>query len=556
VSTTWRVPRAPGLGSTVAVVVVGVLVVYPLVRLALRALGSGTEDAPLVRAVTDPLIGSAIWGTAWLTVGSVVLALPLALALAWICSSTDAPGAHRLALLPILSLALSPLVGAIGWLILLSPQVGIANVLLRQVLGLGITSGPFNAYSYPVLLMVMALYVVPFIYGPTFAAFGQIDERLLDAASVVGANGRTVFGTVVLPLTVPAVFAGGLIGGVSAASMFAIPLVLSSGTGLRLLPTLIYQLLIVEGKPGTAAVIASLLSVISLVGILSYRAVVGARIHVTVTGKGLRRQRLRLRAWRWPAALLVYAFVGLSLVAPLLAVIYLSVVPFWSAQPFSQPLTLSHYTALLSYPYAVQALVNSAWMALVAAVVALLLGLLVSYLRTWSGTPIARLCSTLATLPVGVPPIVLGLAFLFAFTGGPVPLYGTAALLVIGYTAHVLPMAVQNTQAGLRQVGGELTEAAMVAGDSRAGAVRRVVLPVLRTSLIMTWGLMFITVFRDLGISVLLYSAATIVSSVSLFNLLDGGSLPTAAAYALVITVISASVVWLVMKLIKSDSIL
>jgi iron(III) transport system permease protein len=231
-------------------------------------------------------------------------------------------------------------------------------------------------------------------------------------------------------------------------------------------------------------------------------------------------------------------------------------VPFWNAQPFAQPLTLVHYTGLLSYPYAVQALINSSWMALVAAVLALIFGLLISYLQTWNGTLVARLCSTVATLPVGVPPIVLGLAFLFAFTGGPFPLYGTAALLVMGYTAHVLPMAVQNSQAGLRQVGPELAEAAMIAGDTRLGAVGRVIIPVLRTSLIMTWGVMFITVFRDLGISVLLYSAATIVSSVSLFNLVDNGSLPMASAYALVITVLSAGVVWLVMKSMKSDPIL
>ncbi len=528
--------------------VVVLLVAYPLGRLLWRAFAGGDEGSPLVRAATDPLVGAAIWGTVWLTVGSVALALPVALILAWICSSTDAPGARRFALLPILSFALSPLVGAIGWLILLSPQVGMLNVVVRQALGLQVTSGPFNAYSFPSLLLVMALYVVPFIYGPTFAAFSQLDGRLLEAATVAGAGSRSAFLTVVLPLAVPAIFAGGLIGGVSAASMFAIPLVLGAGTGLRVIPTLIYQLLVVESKPGTAAVMASLLCILSLLGIAAYRMAVRAGSHVTVAGKGMRREPLPLGPWRWPAAIFLGAFLTLSLALPLLSVAYLSLIPFWSAQPFSQPLTLVHYAALLRYPYAVQALVNSAWMAVAAALAALGLGLAVSYLRAWEGDVLSRLSAMVATLPLGVPAIVLGVAFLFAFTGSAVPLYGTALLLVMGYVAHVLPMAVQNTDASLRQVGPELTEAAMIAGDSRSGAVRRITVPLMRTSLLMTWGLMFIAVFRDLGISVLLYSTDSIVSAVTLFNLLDGGSLPLAAAYSIVVTVVSGLVVWVVAR--------
>ena len=162
-------------------VLVAVFVGYPLVKLVLNTIvgvdGSGAFQ-PYVDAFASPRSLSAIWGTIWLTAVTLACGMPLALLLAWITSSTDAPFARALSILPTLTLALSPLVGAIGWLVLLSPRVGVLNVAVRALFGIDAEIGPFDAYSLPVIVMLMTFYIIPYIYGPAHAAFTQIDSSI------------------------------------------------------------------------------------------------------------------------------------------------------------------------------------------------------------------------------------------------------------------------------------------------------------------------------------------------------------------------------------------
>ncbi|MFI5011612.1 MAG: ABC transporter permease [Hyphomicrobiales bacterium] len=528
---------------------VAVFVVYPLLQLLLNALAIGAGGAllqPYREAFASPVALSALWGTVWLTAASVLFGVPCAVLLAWITSSTDAPLVKALAALPTLSLALSPLVGAVGWLVLLAPRVGILNLALRHVLGLHADIGPLNAYSIPVIVMLMSFYVVPYVYGPAYAAFTQIDSSLLEAARICGAEPRSAFLTIAVPILRPAILAGALIAAVMAASMFAIPLILASGTGLRVIPTQIYQYINQEGRPAPATAMASLLSAATILAMFLYLRALSHGRFVTVSGKGARRSRAKLGGWRWTATSAVLLFLTLSFIVPLASLIYLSLVGFWSGDVFSQKVSFDQYRRLVDFPSAMRALFNSTWLSALAATLALLCGLIVSYRRLRRPHAGNRLLAFLASLPLGVPSIVLGLAFLFAFTGAPLPLYGTAAILVLAYTVHVLPISARNSEAGLRQLAPELEEAGRVCGDTRGGVLRRILVPLLRQPLLAAWALTFIILFRDVSISVLLYTPSTIPSAVALLSIFDQGWITGAAAYSVIVTAISVVIVGLV----------
>ncbi|MFO1190523.1 MAG: ABC transporter permease subunit, partial [Alphaproteobacteria bacterium] len=337
--------------------IIAIFVVYPLVELVAETLAGESSGGGFFgyydEAFASPIAFSAIWGTFWLTSLTLIFGLPLGVLLAWITSSTDAPLGRSLAILPTLSLALSPLVGAIGWLVLLAPRVGMLNLLVRNVFGLDIEVGPFNAYSLPVIVMLMVFYVVPYIYGPTFAAFSQVDASLQEAARICGAGNRWILLTVTLPILRPAVLAGALIGGVMAAAMFAIPLILSSGTGLHVIPTQVYHYINQEGRTGPAMAMASLLSVLTISAMVMYFRILGRGRFVTVSGKGSRRVRVRLGRWRWLATGMVLLFLFVSLVVPLCSLIYLSLVGFWSSNVFAQPISFNQYRQLVGFPFAI-----------------------------------------------------------------------------------------------------------------------------------------------------------------------------------------------------------
>jgi iron(III) transport system permease protein len=544
-----QIVRLTAIPGVILALLVALFVCYPLVRMVLATILPGDKRVVLqayAEAFANPTVLSAIWGSIWLTAASLLFGVPLALLLGWITSSTDAPLARALSTLPTLTLALSPLVGAIGWLVLLSPRVGVLNLVIRAVLDLHTQTGPLNAYSLPVIVMLMTFYIVPYIYGPAHAAFLQIDASLQEAGRVCGAGPLATLWTVTIPVLRPAILAGALIGGVMAAAMFAIPLILASGTGLNVLPTQIYYYVNQEGRTGPAMALACLLGAATIPAMLLYfRVLAGARF-VTVSGKGARSARVRLGLLRWPASAIVLLYLFLALVVPAVSLVYLSLIGFWSSNVFSQKLSFAQYRALIDFPSAMDGLINSFWMSLLASAMAVGFGVAISYRRLRRPHLGNRVLAFFAALPLGVPSIALGLAFLIAFAGGPLPLYGTAALMVIAYTVHVLPMAMRNSDAGLRQLSPELEEAALVCGDTRSGVLLRILVPIMRQPLLAVAGLAFITLYRDISISILLYTPATTPSSVALLGIFDEGSITGAAAYSVVVTIISTATVALV----------
>ena len=520
------------------------LVLYPLARLVWVSLfpASGPGLAELQRALTDPLSVKAVWGTIWLTGMTVVIAVPVGTLIAGIVAATDAPWVRQLELLPLLAFALPPLVGAIGWLMLLAPRVGLANLVVRRVFGLHIEQGPFNAYTIPVLVMTMVLFVVPFVYAPVFAALRNLDAGLDEAARIAGASRWTSVVTVLLPVVRPAILTATLIAGVVAASTFVFPLVLAGGTGIHVIPTLVYQAVTQEGRPAVGTALASVLSVFTVLGLLFHLRLMGRASYATVSGRS-RRLRIRLGRWRWPATGTVLAFLVLAIGLPLAGVVYVSLVGYWGADMLGQPLSLDQYALALRQPSAARSLLNSATFAAVAATAALLLGFAVGSLQQGRPGVLARATGFVAMFPLGVPAIVLGLAVLVAYINPPLVLYGSAAILVVGYCAHVLPIATRNSDTALRQFAVELAEAGRVAGGTGATVLRGIVLPLLRDSLIATWALVFILCFQEVPVSILLYTPGTLVAPIALLNAFDEGSVAVTAALAVVMTVVSTSMV-------------
>jgi iron(III) transport system permease protein len=331
-----------------------------------------------------------------------------------------------------------------------------------------------------------------------------------------------------------------------AAAMFAIPLILASGTGLNVLPTQIYYYINQEGRTGPAMALASLLTAVTIPAMLLYFRVLASGRFVTVSGKGTRPNRIKLGFLKWPASALVLLYLFLAMVVPTVSLVYLSLISFWSSNIFTQKLSFTQYRALVDFPSAMAGLVNSGWMSLLASIIALGFGVLISYRRLRNPHLGNRVIAFLASLPLGMPSIALGLAFLIAFAGGLLPLYGTAGLMIIAYVVHVLPMAMRNSDAGLRQISPELEEAALVCGDTRFGILMRILVPIMRQPLLAAWGLAFIILFRDISISILIYTPATTPSSVALLSIFEQGSITGAAAYSVVITIISVVAVGLV----------
>ena len=61
------------------------------------------------------------------------------------------------------------------------------------------------AFTFEGLVVASALYSLPFAVQPMAAAFAQVDRRLLDASSILGASRMHTFLRIILPLSIPGV---------------------------------------------------------------------------------------------------------------------------------------------------------------------------------------------------------------------------------------------------------------------------------------------------------------------------------------------------------------
>lgn len=106
---------------------------------------------------------------------------------------------------------------------------------------------------------------------------------------------------------------------------------------------------------------------------------------------------------------------------------------------------------------------------------------IVAYVTLKSRVRGAWLLDVLVSLPIAVPSILMGIGILFWYLVAPLPfhLYGTLALLIVGFVTIGIPYGMRYASSGLAQIRDELEEAAAVSGADWPTRFLRIYIPLL-----------------------------------------------------------------------------
>src|SRR5262249_22287781 len=136
--------------GTLLLLVVGSFVLFPIVLIVYQSFtvptapGQTTLGLDGWQAVfTEPGLRTAVSNTLLLVLALQVIALPLAVLMAWTIARTDLPGRNWFEFAFWLSFFLPALTVTLSWILLLDPHYGVINQVLKP-LGMG----PFNIYSF------------------------------------------------------------------------------------------------------------------------------------------------------------------------------------------------------------------------------------------------------------------------------------------------------------------------------------------------------------------------------------------------------------------------
>jgi iron(III) transport system permease protein len=549
-------PQPLFLVHVAVILVLCVLVIYPIGIILNQSIRN--DDGVLswdayVLAYSNLRNYQAILNTLIIAAGTALFAIGVGTFLAWAVVRTDMPGRNLVELASIIPFISTPLVGALAWILLASPQTGLINQAWRYLHGAG---SVIDIYSIWGIIFVEAVYEAPLVFLLVSGALRSMDPTLEEAARAAGAGTLRTAMRITLPLVLPAILAGGLLVFILAAEQFAVPAVLGTPGKIRVLTTSIFEAQSVyPARDGLAAALSGTLMVIALGGLWLHKRLLAGRSYATVKGKSAQTRRVRLGALRYVLLGICCLYLALAVALPLSTIFLSSIRKIWTADFRWEQFTLDNYRVVLfSYPAAQRAIVNSLLLAVFGALATILFCALISFLSLRTRYPGRKLLDVLALIPSGFPGIVLAVGLLHAWISPPLVLYGTIWILYVAYLTRYLPVGVRAVSATLVQIHPELEESAAMSGASWFQTFRHIVLPLLKPGLAAGWALLFVTFTRELSASILLYSPKLEVLSVVIYTLYQEGGFRTLSALTMLQVAIAVVVLVVAKMMTRLDT--
>jgi iron(III) transport system permease protein len=468
----------------------------------------------------------------------------------WLVARSDMPLGKAVRALVMASFVTPPFLGAIAWELLAAPNSGLLNKAYRALSGAEMDAYLFNIYSLPGLIFVISCYTFPYVFVLVANALDRIPGDLEDASAILGGRSWNTARRVTIPLALPAVLAGALIAFLQAMTLFGSPAILALPAGFHTMTTKIWSLFQYPPKPELAAAASLPLLILTIFLLRGQQLLLGRRGYTVVGGKGGEPRLVRLGLWKW-VALAVALFV-------LMMPVFLPYFALFNAafsRVASQPIWLDNFTfkniyfVFFELSATKPALKNTFILGTLAATIGTLLALVIAYLTARKAVTGHRVLGFLATAPIAIPGIVLGVGLFLSYTRPPFVLYGTLWILLIAYVTIELPAAYQQLQSAFRSVHTDLEDASRILGATRLQALRQITAPLLRTSVIATWCFIFVSVMRELSAAIMLFTSETRPMSVLIFDLKESGDLAAIAVLGLSMLVITFVVVTLVNRI-------
>lgn len=403
------------------------------------------------------------------------------------------------------SLLLSRLRPAVAlWLlaVLIVPSVGSFVVSLY---GMGLVLQRVGLlFTHTATVIGMVEYLLPFMILMLYARMATIDSELLRSANSLGANLTQVLRRVILPLSLPAVYSGGLIIFILGLGFFLTPAILGGPADLSVSLVIEEQVSILQWGVASALGVVLLIVTVTLyysvarLSSLDQLATIGLGGQRGVAGghdSGLPAWAMRT-LWGW--AVLAYLFVYSPIIVLLVG--SFSPAPYLLFPP--PHLSLQWYQSVFADPTWLASVVLSLEVGLATAVAATLLGLGGAVLvqrRIRKGRGLLRV---LFVMPLIVPVILYAIA-IFGVESS-LRIAGTAVGYVIADTMLAVPFTFTVLAGGLAAAGVELEEAGVSLGASRVRAAVQLTGRQMLPSIAVAVGIAFLTSWGESVVSVLL----------------------------------------------------
>jgi len=457
---------------------------------------------------------------------STVFAVLIGVPLAYITSRFHVYWKKGINMLIIMSLMSPPFIGAYSWIMMLGRNGVVTNLFAK----LGITTP--SIYGFGGIVLVFTLKFFPYVYLYVSGAMSSIDRSLEEAAENLGSSKLRRILTITMPVIMPTLAAGAIMVFMSSLADFGTPMLI--GEGYKVLPVLVYEEYMSEmgGNANMAGALSVIIICCSTAVLLIQKYVVSRKSYIMTSMRPpIVEDVSKGKKFFLTAICMIVAFIAFL---PQIVVVITSFIKT-NGPIFVQGFSLESYEKIF-YKLS-KNIMNTFSFSLIAIVIIIIFGMLLSYLVVKKKSKISGILDLLLMFPYVIPGAVLGISMLVAFNKPPLMLSGTAAIMIIAYVVRKMPYTIRSSSALLYQIEPSIEEASINLGVSPMRTffkiTARMMAPGVLSGAILSW----ITTINELSSSVMLYSGKTATISVAIYTEVVRSSFGTAAALASILTV-------------------
>ncbi len=516
---------------------------YPLVQVLWRSLldndGHFIGAANYVRYFSTPAIAASITNSLFVSVAAMALTVALAFGYAYALTRTLMPAKGLFRVLAMLPLFAPSLVQAFALIYVFGN-----NGIITRTTGLNV-----GIYGAKGIILAEVFYCFPHALLILMAALAATDARLYDAARTLGAGAIKTFVTVTLPGIKYGLVSACFVVFTLAITDFGAPKAI--GGKFSVMATEIYNQVSGQQNFTMGATVSVVLLIPAVLAFVVDRLVQRRQYAlVTSSSKPLVPERRPLADW----GLLGYCALIAAFIAAIYAVILVSsLVHRW---PYNFGFTLKHYDFDTAGGY--RSLWNSIRVAALTAAAGTALTFVGAYVVEKCRTAASGPLYLLSVLPVSVPGMVLGLAYIFTFNapGSPLnSLYGTLAILIISNVIHYFTVGFLTATTALKQMDAEFENVGASLGVPFYRTFWRVTVPIALPSIVAVSMYFFLNAMVTLSAVVFIVAPGTELAAVAVLLMDDAGDTAQAAAMSVLIIATGLTVrmlYWLAMRGVTS----
>ncbi|MDH2485221.1 putative 2-aminoethylphosphonate ABC transporter permease subunit [Acinetobacter baumannii] len=492
----------------------------------------------------SPALLSSVFNSLWVACTATVITVFLASIYAFALTNVNIKGKgffKLVAFLPILAPSLLPSLA----LVYLFGKQGVFKPLL----------GDIQIYGPIGILISYCFWLFPAILMLMMVSFRSVDQRLIEASLSLGKNIWKTHYHVTLPAIRYGLISASLVAFIYVLTDFGIPKVIGGSFNMMALD--VYKQIIGQQNMSMGAVI-SILLLLPAVFVFIFDRIQSkrhARFQAFQTTPYVSASNKKLEV-------VLSIFCGLVSGSILLIIFTAVLASFIQSWPYDLSLTLAHYSFEYVDGGGWAAYFNSVRMALFSTVFGTALIFMVALLtERFKAHPfIKNYVQALVLLPLAVPGLVLGIAYILFFNQQSNPLnvlYGTMTILVISTIVHYYTVPHLTLTNAIKQIPLQLDQAAQTLGTSKWKTFWKVYLPMCFPALCDVSVYIFVNAMTTVSAAIFLYSPDTSLAAVAVLNMDDAGD--TVAAVAMSILILTTSCVvklihWLFTRKIMARS--